>query len=136
MAAQGLKAGNNLESLNSFFADVSGLKQFRCQPNFVTNNYPLQARNLKDKNITQENIYDVIKTGVFMEFTLYSKVITIINHLRNGDGVLLPLDQIYLLLSSEVIPADDNRKLAAVIKCICANGTALPPTIIYKGEEF
>ena len=54
-----------------------------------------------------------------MGFAASARVIEIIEYPRTNDGKLYHSQ-------------DGNREMVTVFECICADGTSLPPTIIYK----
>ena len=69
--------------------------------------------------VETEHVYNMDEIGFMMGFAASAKVIEIVRNPRKDTGVLYHLQ-------------DGNREMVTVIECICADGSSVSPTIIYR----
>jgi polyhydroxyalkanoate synthesis regulator phasin len=74
------------------------------------------------EDIRAENVYNIDEIGFLMGCSASAKVVEIVRHPRT-DGKLFHSQ-------------DGNREMVTVLECICADGTALDPLVIYKAAEL
>ena len=100
---------------------ASGLEACRAQalnPTTVSEYLKLLGKIIEDYDIPPENIYNMDEKGI--QLGVGVKTLTLVD--RNQANV------------QQVV--DGNRELVTVIETICADGTALRPSFVYKGRHW
>ena len=77
---------------------------------------------IKKYNITAENLYNWDKKGFLIGHASITQRIMSLEALRSGR----------IQYASE----DGSREFISLLACISADGTALPPALIYKGDSL
>lgn len=86
-----------------------------ANPATISRFYDIYEEVVKEYNIPTENIYNMDEKGI--QLGVGKRVASIIDH-----------DQ------KEVYNIEDgNRELVTVIETVCADGNALPPSVIFRG---
>ena len=86
-----------------------------------------------------KDTYDMDETGFIMGNAQSGRVLDIIQHSRDGKGMLFPADMVEILLpkagKGQRI-GDGSREFATAICCVCADGTYLDSAVIYKSADM
>lgn len=99
---------------------TTGLEKCRAQalnPTAVSGFYDLLEDILETYDIAEENIYNMDEKGI---------------QLGVGKRVLALVDRDQKVVQQV---EDGNRELVTVIECVCADGTAIPPSVVYQGAR-
>jgi hypothetical protein len=98
----------------------TGLEQCRAQSlnSTAVSGFYDNLEDLVEKyNIPEENIYNMDEKGI---------------QLGMGKRVLAFVDRDQKTVHQV---EDGNRELVTVIECVCADGTAIPPSVVFKGAR-
>jgi hypothetical protein len=99
---------------------TTGLEKCRAQalnPTAVAGFYDTLEEVLEKYEITEENIYNMDEKGI---------------QLGIGKKVLAMVDRDQKTVQHV---EDGNRELVTVIECVCADGTAIPPSVVFQGAR-
>lgn len=99
---------------------TTGLEQCRAQalnPTAVASFYEILDEVVEKYSIPQENIYNMDEKGI---------------QLGVGKKVLALVDRDQKTVHQV---EDGNRELVTVLECLCADGTAIRPSVVFKGSR-
>ncbi|KAJ3510026.1 hypothetical protein NLJ89_g4908 [Agrocybe chaxingu] len=99
---------------------TTGMEKCRAgavNENEVTNFYDEYNQLVKDYNIKPENIYNMDEKGC--QLGIGASVKALIDKKQKDCQMI----------------EDGNRELITVIECVCADGTAIPPSVVFRGKR-
>ena len=93
-----------------------------CLTSRIANQFPQLIVGIKKYNITAENLYNWDEKGF------------IIGHASATQRIMLL--EAFKSERIQYASEDGNREFISLLACISADGTALPPALIYKGDSL
>ena len=111
---------NDLYSILS--RNLDSQRAFNNDPDIVMDWFAFYRMIFKRYKIVQRNMYNFDEMGIFFGVSANSRVI-----LTSKDYRILAL--------RKSVRQPGSRESVSVIECFCADGSALPPLIIWKGKQ-